>query len=266
MVRQCAHRCHHATGSRRSPRSAPRASSTPARSAPSTAARSIATATVRDARRFYHPRRGHLFLPGEPPSPRHRCRQGRQASHHRETGRAQVDDCVEVQKAVEAAKVRTCVCFECRFSSQMRTIRSIVDRGLLGRIHYGEVDYYHGIGPSYGQFRWNIRKESAGSSLLSAGCHALDALLLFMGKTSRWSAATRRILSTRSSRSTSTDDECHHPQVQGWPRGQGGLCHRLPPTLLLPRASRGQRRQPARQQVLLTQLGAWDKAAGASCP
>jgi predicted dehydrogenase len=91
------------------------------------------------------------------------------------------EDCLEVQQAVTAAKVRACVCFECRFSSQLRTIKAIVDRGLLGRIHYGEVDYYHGIGPAYGQFRWNVRKAAAGSSLLSAGCHALDALLLFMG-------------------------------------------------------------------------------------
>jgi predicted dehydrogenase len=43
------------------------------------------------------------------------------------------------------------------------------------------VDYYHGIGPWYGQFRWNRTKAQGGSALLSAGCHALDALLLCMG-------------------------------------------------------------------------------------
>jgi predicted dehydrogenase len=91
-------------------------------------------------------------------------------------------DCVEIQKAVEKASVQVCVCFECRFSSQMLTIKSVIDRGLLGRIHYGEVDYYHGIGPWYGQFRWNTRRDAGGSSLLSAGCHALDALLLCMGE------------------------------------------------------------------------------------
>jgi predicted dehydrogenase len=92
------------------------------------------------------------------------------------------EDCLEVQKAVQAAKVHTCVCFECRFSSQMRTVKAFIDRGLLGRIHYGEVDYYHGIGPEYSQYRWNIRKDAAGSSLLSAGCHALDSLLFCMGE------------------------------------------------------------------------------------
>ena len=92
------------------------------------------------------------------------------------------DDCLAVQKAVQKAKVKTCVCFECRFSSQFLATKAIIDRGLLGRIHYGEVDYYHGIGPWYGQFRWNTRKDAGGSSLLSAGCHALDALLLCMGE------------------------------------------------------------------------------------
>ncbi len=91
------------------------------------------------------------------------------------------DDCLAIKREVEASGVKTCVCFECRFSSQIMTIKSVIDQGLLGKIHYGEVDYYHGIGPWYGQYRWNTKKSAAGSSLLSAGCHALDALLHFMG-------------------------------------------------------------------------------------
>src|ERR1051325_1631801 len=87
-----------------------------------------------------------------------------------------------MDKAVKAAKVKTCVCFECRYSNQFVVTKSIIDEGLLGKIHYGEVDYYHGIGPWYGQYRWNTRKDAGGSSLLSAGCHAMDALLLCMGE------------------------------------------------------------------------------------
>ena len=70
---------------------------------------------------------------------------------------------------------------ECRYSSQFLTTKSVIDQGLLGDLHYGEIDYYHGIGPWYGQFRWNTRKDAGGSALLTAGCHALDALLLCMG-------------------------------------------------------------------------------------
>ncbi|HJO08993.1 MAG TPA: Gfo/Idh/MocA family oxidoreductase, partial [Verrucomicrobiota bacterium] len=71
-----------------------------------------------------------------------------------------------IQKAVAKADVQTCVCFECRFSSQFLATKAVIDRGLLGKIHYGEVDYYHGIGPWYGQFRWNTKRNAGGSSLL----------------------------------------------------------------------------------------------------
>ncbi len=90
-------------------------------------------------------------------------------------------DAKAVAAAVKAAGVQVCVCFECRYSSQFLATKAVIDAGLLGQLHYGEVDYYHGIGPWYGQFRWNVRRDGGGSSLLSAGCHALDALLLCMG-------------------------------------------------------------------------------------
>jgi UDP-N-acetyl-2-amino-2-deoxyglucuronate dehydrogenase len=91
------------------------------------------------------------------------------------------EDCKAVEKAVKKAGVKTCVCFEVRYSGQFMATKALIDEGLLGDIHYGEIDYYHGIGPWYSPFRWNIRKDAGGSALLTAGCHALDALLLCMG-------------------------------------------------------------------------------------
>ena len=90
-------------------------------------------------------------------------------------------DCYAMLAAARKAKVRSCVCLECRWSSQFLATKSVLDAGLLGDLHYGEVDYYHGIGPWNPPYRWNITKKRGGSSLLSAGCHALDALLLCMG-------------------------------------------------------------------------------------
>ena len=87
----------------------------------------------------------------------------------------------DIKAAVEKANVKTCFCFECRYSSQFLATKALVDEGLLGELHYGEIDYYHGIGPWYSPYRWNIRKDAGGSSLLTAGCHAMDALLLLMG-------------------------------------------------------------------------------------
>lgn len=91
------------------------------------------------------------------------------------------EDCQAIETAAQSAGIKTCVCFECRYSSQFLATKAVIDEGLLGDLHYGEVDYYHGLGPWYGQYRWNIKKNAGGSSLLTAGCHALDALLLCMG-------------------------------------------------------------------------------------
>lgn len=90
------------------------------------------------------------------------------------------DQILAMKKAAAEARIGTCVCFECRYSSQFLGTKAVIDSGLLGRLHYGEVDYYHGIGPWYGQYRWNTKRHQGGSALLTAGCHALDALLLCM--------------------------------------------------------------------------------------
>jgi predicted dehydrogenase len=87
------------------------------------------------------------------------------------------DDAKEIREAVRAAGVRCCVCFELRWSAQFTLTRAVLDQGLLGELHYAEVDYYHGIGPWIRQFEWNVKRSFGGSSLLTAGCHAMDILL-----------------------------------------------------------------------------------------
>ena len=89
-------------------------------------------------------------------------------------------DAKKVRDAIRKARVHAMVGFEVRYSAQFVMIKSVVDQGLLGDLHYGEVDYYHGLGPWYAQFTWNVKKSFGGSSLLTAGCHALDALLMLM--------------------------------------------------------------------------------------
>jgi predicted dehydrogenase len=86
-----------------------------------------------------------------------------------------------LEAGVREAGVRTCVCFEVRFSPQLTATRSLLDNGLLGELHYAEFDYYDAVGPAFGQYEWNRLKIGGGSSLLSAGCHSVDGLLMFMG-------------------------------------------------------------------------------------
>ena len=92
------------------------------------------------------------------------------------------EDSVRMLEAVGKNKVMTSVCFEVRFISVSKAMKSIIDQGLIGDIYFAECDYFHGIGPWYKQFEWNIKKDMGGSSLLTAGCHALDILLWLVGE------------------------------------------------------------------------------------
>lgn len=90
------------------------------------------------------------------------------------------EDALELRDAVKSNGVDVCVCFEVRYSEQAETLNSTLEEELLGDLHYAELDYYHAVGPWYGQFSWNVKEEGGGSSLISAGCHALDLLLWYM--------------------------------------------------------------------------------------
>ncbi len=87
-----------------------------------------------------------------------------------------------VEKAVRQSGVKTVVSFVLRWNPLFQWIKSMLAQRALGELFYGEVDYLHGIGPWYGQYQWNIRKDMGGSSLLTAGCHAVDGLRWFLQK------------------------------------------------------------------------------------
>lgn len=91
-----------------------------------------------------------------------------------------MDDLKKLRDAVRKAKVKTVVGFVLRWNPLYQTIKPLIEDNAIGNIFYGEVDYFHGIGPWYKQFEWNVKKSVGGSSLLSAGCHAVDGLLWFM--------------------------------------------------------------------------------------
>ena len=91
------------------------------------------------------------------------------------------DDCRRMVQAVRKNKVKTSVCFECRFISVAKATKFLIDQGQIGDVYYAECDYFHGIGPWYGQFPWNVKKDMGGSSLLTAGIHALDMVLFLAG-------------------------------------------------------------------------------------
>jgi len=83
--------------------------------------------------------------------------------------------------AVKKNRVKTSVCFELRWIGLFKNIKAMIEQNTIGDVFYGETAYFHGIGPWYGQYSWNIKKKFGGSAVLTAGCHALDGLMWLMG-------------------------------------------------------------------------------------
>lgn len=92
-----------------------------------------------------------------------------------------LEDARDIRNAVAKAGVKSVVSFVLRWNPLFEIIKHHLADEAIGRVFLGEVDYFHGIGPWYKQYGWNVTMEVGGSSLLSAGCHALDAVRWFMG-------------------------------------------------------------------------------------
>ena len=87
-----------------------------------------------------------------------------------------------MRSAVKAAKVKTIVGFVLRWNPLLRMIRNHVESGRLGKLIHTETDYLHGIvGKTYTK-AWHKTKRTAGTSLLLAGCHAVDTIRFLVGK------------------------------------------------------------------------------------
>lgn len=83
--------------------------------------------------------------------------------------------------AIQKYPVRTVVSFVLRWNPSFDTTKALIADDALGRVFMAQIDYWHHIGPNYPQYRWSSKKALGGSSILSAGCHAVDALRYFAG-------------------------------------------------------------------------------------
>ncbi len=87
----------------------------------------------------------------------------------------------QVNTAVREAGVRFTACFqEFHYGAFLAAI-DMVERGMLGRVHLAEVDYYNGIGPWVQQYWWTRTAKHGVSSMVNCGCHAMMLLTLVMG-------------------------------------------------------------------------------------
>ncbi|MBN2021679.1 MAG: Gfo/Idh/MocA family oxidoreductase [Pirellulales bacterium] len=91
-----------------------------------------------------------------------------------------MDENRALRDAVARAGVKSVVSFVLRWNPLFEIIKRQLAAGTIGEILHAEVDYWHGIGPGRRQFEWFRRRDAAGSAMLLAGCHAVDALRWFV--------------------------------------------------------------------------------------
>lgn len=92
-----------------------------------------------------------------------------------------IEEVHELDAAVREAGVRSLVSFVLRWNPLVETIQAMLAQGLIGRLYMAEVDYLSHIGPEYRGYEWIRHRQYGGNNLLTAGCHAVDALRWLVG-------------------------------------------------------------------------------------
>jgi predicted dehydrogenase len=81
-----------------------------------------------------------------------------------------------LRDVVAKAGVKSVVSFVLRWNPLFENLKSLMSAGTIGDLFYVEVDYWHGIGAWYSGWEWAHTRETGGSTMLLAGCHAVDAM------------------------------------------------------------------------------------------
>jgi predicted dehydrogenase len=87
-----------------------------------------------------------------------------------------------LRAAARRARGRSVVSFVSRWHPMVRNLKALLDQKAIGDIYYTEVDYWHGIKPTFSSYPWIRRKEFAGGAMITGGCHAADLARYFKGE------------------------------------------------------------------------------------
>jgi len=91
------------------------------------------------------------------------------------------EDVQRQQEAVRRAGVASIVSFVLHWNPLLITAADLCRQGVFGNVFLIEVDYLHRIWRDPKE-RWIGTRRQGGSSMLAAGCHAVDAMRWFAGR------------------------------------------------------------------------------------
>jgi predicted dehydrogenase len=92
-----------------------------------------------------------------------------------------MEENVALRDAVARAGVYSVVSFVLRWNPLVINLKSLLAAGAIGELFYVEIDYWHGLGESWTGWEWGHKLYSGASTMLTGGCHAVDAIRYLTG-------------------------------------------------------------------------------------
>ncbi len=100
-----------------------------------------------------------------------------------------IEDARRFIAAADAAGRKLMVAHERRFHPRYRTIKQVLDQGLLGDLFYVEIDYLTHKGRQFTNAPWYKSAEHPRAAILGTGSHAVDLMRWYGGEvTDAWGA------------------------------------------------------------------------------
>jgi len=87
-----------------------------------------------------------------------------------------------LRDAVARAGVKSVVSFVLRWNPLVKNLRALLAERVIGDLFYVEVDYWHGLSDWWTGFGWGHTLASGRSTMLTGGCHAVDAIRWLAGE------------------------------------------------------------------------------------
>ena len=87
-----------------------------------------------------------------------------------------------LRRAARQAETCSVVSFVARWHPMLKNLHALLAKKAIGHIYYTEVDYWHGIKPTFASYPWIRRKEFAGGAMITGGCHAADIARYLKGE------------------------------------------------------------------------------------
>lgn len=88
---------------------------------------------------------------------------------------------------------RSVVSFVLRWHPLVANLKNLLDLSAIGDVYYTEMDYWHGIKPSFSSYNWIRRREFAGGAMITGGCHATDLARYLHGEIDEVSAYSTKV-------------------------------------------------------------------------